>query len=196
MFDPSDFAGKKPSIACELSCGRVLPSSSTLPLLSKISLVHPRLRIYSTDSVQKMLLPNAVGLVERGKPRLKRGRRGPKSTSINRGTFLPSRKQHHIRFNLKDGLGATFLSEFSICDLNSNLSSDQTQTLQTLSSRIADKNPDVLQMDSALPGARYSLDGKAGLKLLQQVLFPMSPSPPTDVVFLELDFEGQHQHIK
>jgi hypothetical protein len=81
-----------------------------------------------------MLLPNAVGRSKRGEPRLKRGRRGPKSTSINRGTFLPSRKQHHIRFNLKEGLGATFLSEFSICDLISNLSSDQTQTLQTLSS--------------------------------------------------------------
>jgi hypothetical protein len=74
MFDPSDFAGKKPSIACELSCGRVLPSSSTLPHLSKISLVHPRLRIYSTDSVQKMLLPNAVGLVEAGQTSLKKGK--------------------------------------------------------------------------------------------------------------------------
>jgi hypothetical protein len=63
-------------------------------------------------------------------------------------------------------------------------------------SGIADKNPDVLQMDSALPRARYSLDGKAGLKLLQQVLFPMSPSPQTDIVFIAPDFEGQHQHIK
>jgi hypothetical protein len=40
------------------------------------------------------------------------------------------------------------------------------------------------------------LYGKAGLKLLQQVLFLMSPSPLTEVVFVALDFEGWRQHIK
>jgi len=57
-------------------------------------------------------------------------------------------------------------------------------------SGVADKNPDALQMDFALPEVQYSLYGKAGLKLLQQVLFLMSPSPLTEVVFVAVDFEG------
>jgi hypothetical protein len=37
---------------------------------------------------------------------------------------------------------------------------------------------------------QHSLYGKAGLKLIQQVLFLMSLSPLTEVVFVALDFEG------
>jgi hypothetical protein len=38
--------------------------------------------------------------------------------------------------------------------------------------------------------------GKLASKLLQQVLFLMSPSPLTEVIFVALDFEGWRQHIK